>query len=51
MWQVKSVVYKFAMRSLLLAGTTTLLASLALVPTVNAGVVISINPPVCSYGY
>ena len=51
MWQVKNVVHKFAMRSLLLVGTTTLLATLALVPTVNAGVVISINPPVCSYGY
>lgn len=51
MWQVKSVVHKFAMRSLLLAGATTLLVSLALVPTVNAEVVISINPPVCSYGY
>jgi len=51
MWQVKNVVHKFAMRSLLLVGTTTLLATLALVPTVNAEVVISINPPVGSYGY
>ena len=51
MWQVKSLVHKFAMRSLLLAGTTTLLVSLALVPTVNAEVVISINPPPCSFGY
>jgi hypothetical protein len=51
MWQVKNVVHKFAMRSLLLAGATTLLVSLALAPTANAGVVISINPPMCSYGY
>src|ERR1019366_4249076 len=51
MWQVKNVVHKYAMRSLLLAGTTTLLASLALVPTVSAQIAISINPPVCSYGY
>ena len=51
MWQVKNVVHKCAMRSLLLAGTTTLLASLALVPTVSAQIAISINPPVCSYGY
>jgi hypothetical protein len=51
MWQVKNVVHKFAMRSLLLAGATTLLIPLALAPTANAGVVISINPPMCSYGY
>src|ERR1019366_3368881 len=51
MWQVKNVVHKYTMRSLLLAGTTTLLASLALVPTVSAQIAISINPPVCSYGY
>ncbi len=49
MWRVKDVVHKFAMRSLLLAGTTTLLA--ALTPMANAGVTISINPPVCAYGY
>jgi hypothetical protein len=54
MWQMKSLglwTHKFAARSLLLAGTTTLLSSLALVPTVNADVIISVNPPVCSYGY
>lgn len=54
MLQVKSLApwaHKFATRGLLLAGTTTLLASLALVPTVNAEITISINPPVCSYGY
>src|SRR5450755_988325 len=54
MWQIKSLrlgTHKFALRSLLLAGTTTLLASLTLVPTVNAEVIISVNPPVCSYGY
>jgi hypothetical protein len=43
--------HRFATHGLLLAGTTTLLASLALVATANAGVTISINPPVCSYGY
>jgi len=51
MWQVKNVVHKFSMRSLLLAGTTILLASLALAPSVSAQIAISINPPVCSYGY
>jgi hypothetical protein len=51
MWQVKNVVHKFAMRSLLLAGTTPLLVPLVLVPRVNAQVVISINPPVCPNGY
>jgi|HubBroStandDraft_1064217.scaffolds.fasta_scaffold01043_15 hypothetical protein len=54
MWQIKTVApwaHKLATRSLLLAGTTTLLASLALVPTVNAGIAISITPPVCAYGY
>jgi len=52
MWQAKNVVlwaHKFTMRSLLLAGM--LLAFLALAPTVNAEITISINPPVCSYGY
>ena len=49
MWRVKNVVHKFAMRGLLLAGATTLLVALA--PTANAEVSISINPPVCSYGY
>jgi hypothetical protein len=42
---------KLALRSLLLAGATTLLAVLALTPKVSAEVVISINQPVCSYGY
>ena len=51
MWQVKNLVHKLAMRSLLLAGTTTLLASLALVPAAKAQIAISIYPPVCSYGY
>jgi hypothetical protein len=49
--QVKNVVQKFAMRSVLLVGTTTLLATLVLVQKLNAQVVIGINPPVCSYGY
>ena len=51
MWEVKKVVQKFAMHGLLLAGATALLVPLALVPTANAGVEISINPPMCSYGY
>ena len=54
MLQLKSLApwaHKFARRSLLLAGATTLLASLAFVPTVNAQVVISLTPPVCSFGY
>lgn len=55
MWQMKSMVpwaHKFAIRSLLLVGTTTLFASLVLTPTANAQVVISVTtPPVCSYGY
>ena len=54
MWQVKSVVpwaQKFAKRSLLLIGATTLFASLAIVPEAGAQVVISVNPPMCPYGY
>jgi hypothetical protein len=54
MLQVKYVslwAHKLAMRSLLLAGATTLFAVLALAPKVSAEVVISINQPVCSYGY
>jgi len=54
MWQVKSMAlrtHRFAVRSLLLVGATTLLASVVLVPTVSAQVVISLTPPVCSYGY
>jgi hypothetical protein len=41
--------HKLAMRSLL--SGATLLASMALVPTVNAQIAISITPPVCVYGY
>ncbi len=51
MWQVKRVLHKFAIRSALLVGTTILLATLAMVPSLNAQIAISINPPVCSYGY
>lgn len=51
MWQVKNIVHKLAMRILLLAGITMLLASLALVPTAKAQISISIYPPVCSHGY
>jgi hypothetical protein len=56
MWQVKSIAHwahKFAMHSLLLAGTGALLVSLVMVPTINAdvGISIGINQPVCSYGY
>jgi hypothetical protein len=53
MWQVKNAgpgVRKFAKRSLLLAGATTLLA-LALAPAANAQVVVSLTPPGCAYGY
>ena len=54
MWKVNSVAqwtYKFAMRNVLLAGAATLLVPLALAPAVHAQVSISINPPICSYGY
>jgi hypothetical protein len=54
MWEVKNVglwAHKFGIRSLLLAGTTTLLAPLALVPAANAQVVVSLTPPGCVYGY
>ena len=56
MRQFKSVApwaQRLAVRSLLLAGTFTLLVPLALVPTARAQVVIGIgvNPPRCSYGY
>jgi hypothetical protein len=54
MWQVKTVApwaHKLAVRSLLLAGATTLLGSLALAPKANAQIAISITPPVCMYGY
>ena len=51
MWQVKRVLRKYAIRSGLLTGTTILLATMAIVPSGNAQVVIGINPPVCEYGY
>src|SRR5271170_6665191 len=56
MRQFKSVApwaHRLAMRSLLVVGTTVLLAPLALVPTASAQVVIGvgITPPVCAYGY
>ena len=51
MWHVKTVLHKFAIRSLLLVGATALLATVALVPAVSAQISISINPPACSYGY
>ena len=55
MRELKSVApwaHRLAMRSLLLAGTSTLLASLALVPTAGAQVVVGIGvQPICSYGY
>jgi len=57
MWQFKNVTrwtHKAAMRSLFLAGTTTLLAPLVVMPAaaqVTVGVGIGVNPPVCSYGY
>src|SRR3984957_179330 len=57
MWQFKSMVpwaHKLAMRRLLLAGTTMLLAPLGFVPTtVSAQVVlgVGISPPICPYGY
>jgi hypothetical protein len=45
--------HRLATRSLLLAGTFTLLAPLASMPAASAQVVIGIgvNPPRCSYGY
>ncbi|MGA9304602.1 MAG: hypothetical protein WBW31_04270, partial [Candidatus Sulfotelmatobacter sp.] len=55
MLQFKNVTrwtHKAAMRSLFLAGTTTLL--LALVPVASAQVTVGVGigvPPVCSYGY
>jgi|SRR5271155_4803839 len=57
MLQLKNVApwaRKFAMRSLLLAGTTILLVPLALVPVASAQVRVGVSigvPPVCSYGY
>jgi hypothetical protein len=58
MWQVESVVpwaRKIARRSLLLAGTATLLVPVALVPAatgqISIGVGIGGGPPVCPYGY
>ena len=57
MWQFKSVAHwahRLAMRSLFLAGTTTLLVPLALVPMAGAQVRVGVGigiQPVCSYGY
>ena len=51
MSQVKRVLQMFAIRSVLLAGTATLLATVAMVPSASAQIAISINPPVCAYGY
>ena len=51
MWQVKTVLHKFAIRSMLLLGAAAFLATVAFVPMVSAQISISINPPVCSYGY
>ena len=54
MWNIRNVTpwaRKLATRGLLLAATTTLLVPSALVRTANAQVVISLTPPVCSYGY
>jgi hypothetical protein len=57
MWQFKNVALwagRLAMRGPVLAGTTTLLAALAFVPTAGAQIVIDVGvnpPPVCSYGY
>ena len=51
MGQVKSVIHKFAARTVLLVGATTLLATSTFVPRLHAQITISINPPVCSYGY
>ena len=56
MWQFKSAApwaNKLTKRSLILAGTTTLLTLLALAPTAGAQVVIGVGvtPPMCSYGY
>jgi hypothetical protein len=44
---------RLAMRGLLLAGMTTLLAFLVTVPTASAQIVIGVgaSPPICSYGY
>jgi hypothetical protein len=57
MWQFKSVApwaNRLAMRGLFLAGTTTLLVPLALVPAASAQVTVGVGigvQPVCSYGY
>jgi hypothetical protein len=57
MWQFKNVTrwtHKAAMRSLLLASTTTLLVPLALMPAASAQVTVGVGigvQPVCSYGY
>jgi hypothetical protein len=55
MRKVKNVsrwTHRLAMRSLLLAGTATLLVPLALAPTASAQISVGIGiQPVCSYGY
>jgi len=43
--------YRLAMCGLALAGMAILLASPVVVPAASAQVVISVNPPVCVYGY
>jgi len=46
--------HRLVMRSLFLAGTTTLLVPVAFMPAaaqVTLGVGVGVNPPVCSYGY
>ena len=43
--------HKLAQRGLLLAGTTTFLASLAIAPMASAQIVIGVTPPGCAYGY
>src|ERR1700722_13273855 len=55
MWKVNNAsrwIHRLAMRSLLLAGTATLLVPLALAPTASAQISVGIGiQPVCSYGY
>ena len=54
MLKIKSTVpwaYRLAMCGLALAGMAILFASPVVVPAASAQVVISVNPPVCVYGY
>ena len=54
MLKIKSTVpwaYRLAMCGLVLAGMAILFASPVVVPAASAQVVISVNPPVCVYGY